>query len=117
VGRWGGGGSVMCLVLRIGECVVSGKSWVEVGSGGGGRGISWGGFVTGVVLIFRCRWWCIVRFDTGVVLVLLVVALFDRIGLEFGLGDNLLRHALKTWVDGCCSRLKWGGVVWWIGVV
>ena len=55
-GEMGDGGFVMYLVLRIGEYGVSGRSRVEMGSGGGGRGISRGGSVTSVVLIFRCRW-------------------------------------------------------------
>ena len=44
----------------------------------------------------------------------LVVVLFDRIGLGFGLGDGLLRPAFKISTDDCCSRLKCGGcvVVW-----
>ena len=54
----GDGGSVLYLVLRIGKYGVTGRSWVEVGSGGGGRKISRGRSVAGVVLIFRGRWWC-----------------------------------------------------------
>ena len=47
----------------------------------------------------------------------LVVVLFDRNVLGFGLGDDLLCLALKISFDGCCERLKcWdcvvGGVVW-----
>jgi hypothetical protein len=34
---------------------VLGRSLVEVGSGGGGRGISRSGYVARLVLIFRCR--------------------------------------------------------------
>ena len=86
VGEMGDGGSVLYLVLRIGEYDVLGRSWVEVGSGGGGRKIRRGRSVAGVVLIFRGRWWCDARFDTCVNLVWLVVLLFDRISLGFGLG-------------------------------
>ena len=59
MGRRGGemldGGFVLYLVLRIEEYGVSGRSWVEVGSGGGGRKISRGRSVARVVLSFRCR--------------------------------------------------------------
>ena len=41
----------------------------------------------------------------------LVVVVFDQIGLGFGLEDDLLRHALKISVDGCCNRLKCGDCV------
>ena len=37
--------------------------------------------------------------------------LFNRIGLRFGLKDDLLRPILKISVDGCCNPLMWGGCV------
>ena len=47
----------------------------------------------------------------------LVDVLFNRIGLGFGLGDDLLRLALKILVDGCCNPsrcgvcvMEWGSV-------
>ena len=43
--------------------------------------------------------------------------LFDRNGLGFGLGGDLLRPTLKISADGCCDRLECGGcVVGWGGV-
>jgi hypothetical protein len=54
-GEMGDGGSVLYLGLRIGEYGVSSRSWIEVGSGGGGRKISRGRYVARVVLSFRCR--------------------------------------------------------------
>ena len=60
LGRRGGkkrdGEFVLYIVWRIGESGVSGKSWVEVGSGGGGRGVRRGGSMNRVVLHFRCGW-------------------------------------------------------------
>ena len=41
----------------------------------------------------------------------LVIVLFDRLGLGFGLGDDLLRPALKISVEGCCNRWRYGGCV------
>ena len=41
----------------------------------------------------------------------LVVVVFGRTGLGFGLGDGLLRLALKISADGCCSHLKYRGCV------
>jgi hypothetical protein len=53
----------------------------------------------------------------GVVLVRLIVVLLNRIGLRFGLGDGLLRPALKNLVDGCCNPFRCEGcVVGWGGV-
>ena len=54
-GEMRGGGYVIYLVLRIEEYVVSGRSWVEVGSGGGGRKINRDRSVARVILSFRCR--------------------------------------------------------------
>jgi hypothetical protein len=59
-GETGDGGSVLYLNLRIGEYGRSRRSWVEVGSGGGGRKISRGRSLARVVLIFCCRWWRVV---------------------------------------------------------
>ena len=39
----------------------------------------------------------------------LVIVLFDRNALRFGIGNDLLRCALKFSVDGCSDRLKCGG--------
>ena len=77
-------------------------------SDGGGSKIGLGRFVTRVVFTFRCWWRCVVEFDTGVFLVWLVVVLFDRNGLEFGMRDDLLRPALNISAAGCCDRVKWG---------
>ena len=64
LGRRGGemmdGGCIMYLVLRICECNVSGRSWVEVRSDSGGSKIGLGRFVTWVVLVFRCFLRCVV---------------------------------------------------------
>jgi len=38
----------------------------------------------------------------------LVVVLFDRNGLGFGLGNYLLRPTLKISADVCCDRLECG---------
>ncbi len=84
---------------------------VEVRSDSGGSIIGLRRFVNWVVLDFRCWWSCVVIFDTGFVLVWMVVVLFDRNGLGFGLGDDLLRHALKISAGGCCENLKCGGCV------
>jgi hypothetical protein len=59
-GEMGDGGSILYLALRIDEYGRSGRSWVEVGSGGDGRKISRGRSVARVVLIFRYEWWCVV---------------------------------------------------------
>ena len=57
LGRSGGergvGGSVLYLVLRIGDCGVLGRSWVEVRSDGGGNKIGQGRSAKRLVLIFR----------------------------------------------------------------
>ena len=47
----------------------------------------------------------------------LVVVVFDRTGLGFGLGDGLLRLALKISADGCCNHLKYMGCVVEWGIV
>jgi len=110
-GEMGDGGSVLYLVLRIGDCGVSGKNSVEVRSDGGGGKIELGRYVKRVVLVFCCWWRFVVEFDTGSILVWLVVVLFDRNGLGFGLRDDLLRLALNISAGGCCDRLNRGGCV------
>ena len=47
----------------------------------------------------------------GVVLVWSSAMLLNRIGLGYGLGDVLLRHALKISVGGCCNPLRCDGDV------
>ena len=41
----------------------------------------------------------------------LVVVMFDRNGLGFGLGDDLFRPTLKISAGSCCDNLKCGGCV------
>jgi len=107
----GVGGSVLYLVVRIGDCGVSGKSWVEVRSDGGWGKIRLGRSMNRVILVFRCWWRRVVEFDTGVILVWMVFVLFDRNGLGFGPGDDLFRPTLNISADGCCDRLKCRGCV------
>ena len=52
-GEMGDAGYVSCLVSRMGDCGVSGRSWVDVGSVGGGSRIGMGRFVTRVVLVYH----------------------------------------------------------------
>ena len=108
-GEMGDGGFVLYLVLRMGDRGVSGRSWVEVRSFGGGSRIGLGRSMTRVILIFPSWCKCVVDVDTDGVLVWLVVVMSDRRGLGFGLGDDLLRPALKISADGCCGRLECGG--------
>ena len=59
-GEMGDGGCVLYLVLRRGDCDVSGRSWVEVSSVGGGSRIRLGRSVARVVLFFHNWWECVV---------------------------------------------------------
>ena len=64
LGRRGGdmedGWSVLYIVLRLGDCGVSGRVWVEVRSDGAGSKIGLGRYVTKVVMVFHCWWRCVV---------------------------------------------------------
>ena len=59
-GETGDGGSVLYIVLRIGKCGVSGRSWVEARSDSGGSKIRLGRYATRVVSGLRCWWRCFV---------------------------------------------------------
>ena len=59
-GEMGDGGSILCLVLRMGDSGVLGRRWVEVGSDGNGSKIRLGRSAVGVVSVFRCWWRCVV---------------------------------------------------------
>ena len=59
-GEMGDGGYVLYITLRMGDCGVSGRSWVEVRSDGGGSRIGLGRSVNRVVLVFHCLWKCVV---------------------------------------------------------
>ncbi len=59
-GEMGDGGFVLYLVLRMGDCGVSGRSRLEVRSVGGGSRIGLGRYVARVVLFFPSWWECVV---------------------------------------------------------
>jgi hypothetical protein len=59
-GEMGDGGSILYLVLRMGDCGVLHRSWVEVRSDSGGSKIGQGRSATRVVSVFRCWWRCVV---------------------------------------------------------
>ena len=59
-GEMGDGGSVLYLVLRMGDCGVLGRSWVEVRSDGNGSKIRLGRSATRLVSVFCCWLRCVV---------------------------------------------------------